>query len=80
MEFKLAKAEVNSEPEITTFDKLEASFKSERENIFYFDKSNSEKNIDKLKKYFEEKKYSVYKREIRFGLDDNDIVYEVHII
>ena len=30
--------------------------------------------------HFEEKGYSVYMREVKYGLDENEFIYEVHII
>ena len=33
-----------------------------------------------LIEYFEAKEYSVYMREVKYGLDDNEYIYEVHIV
>jgi ABC-type uncharacterized transport system substrate-binding protein len=49
-------------------------------SIFYFDKDNSHKELKELIEYFEEKGFSVYMREVKYGLDDNEYIYEVHII
>ena len=52
----------------------------ENKKIFYFDKDNSHKELKKLIEHFEEKGYSVYMREVKYGLDENEYIYEVHII
>ena len=52
----------------------------ERDTAFYFDKDNSHKELKELIEHFEEKGYSVYMREVKYGMDDNEYIYEVHII
>ncbi len=80
MEFKLAKADLHLESKTANISEIEALLKVDRENIFYFEKENSEKNLTKLEKHFKDRGYSTYMREIKFGLDDNDKIYELHII
>lgn len=48
--------------------------------IFYFDKENSHKDLVALVEHFEEKDFSVYLREVKYGLDEADYMYEVHIL
>jgi hypothetical protein len=33
-----------------------------------------------LVEHFEEKEFSVYLREVKYGLDEGDYMYEVHIL
>jgi hypothetical protein len=80
MEYKLAKADFNSEAKIVTLEEVEGMLKSDRETIIYFDRDNSEKALNKLAKHFDEKDKSVYIREVRFGLDEKDSLYEIHIL
>lgn len=78
MKLKLARASVESKPKVIEIDKIEEDL--DKKSIFYFDKDNSHKELKALISYFEEKEFSVYMREIKFGLDDDEYLYEVHIV
>lgn len=80
MELKLARDAVNGKPKTIKIDKIEATIAEEGQKIFYFDKENSHKDLVSLVEYFEEKDFSVYLREVKYGLDENDYMYEVHIL
>ncbi len=80
MDYKLARAELSLEPQIISMGEIDDLIKSERETIIYFDRENSEKNLLKLKKHFEDRGHNTYLRPIKFGLDENDMIYEFHII
>ncbi|SFV63977.1 FIG00388607: hypothetical protein [hydrothermal vent metagenome] len=78
MKLKLARTTLKAKPKTIELKKLEEELASR--SIFYFDKDNSHKELKALIEYFEEKGYSVYMREVKYGLDDNEFIYEVHII
>lgn len=78
MKLKLARTTLKAKPKTIELKKLEEELASR--SIFYFDKDNSHKELKELIEYFEEKRYSVYMREVKYGLDDNEFIYEVHII
>jgi hypothetical protein len=78
MKLKLARASVTSKPKVIEIDKIEEDL--EKKSIFYFDKENSHKELKSLIEYFEEKAFSVYMREVKFGLNDDEYLYEVHIV
>ena len=78
MKLKLARASIESKPKAIEIDKLEEDL--DKKSIFYFDKDNSHKELKELIEYFEEKGFSVYMREVKYGLDENEYIYEVHII
>ncbi len=80
MELKLARAELNGKAKSTKIDKLVEQVEKEKQKIFYFDKDNSHKDLVELVEFFEEKDYNVYFREVRYGLDEKDYMYEVHIL
>lgn len=80
MELKLARSAVKGKPKSTTLDKVEAVLEKEGQKIFYFDKENSHKDLVSLVEYFEDKDFSVYFREVKYGLDEGDYMYEVHIL
>jgi len=78
MKLKLARTSVTAKPKVIELDKIEEDL--EKKSIFYFDKDNSHKELKTLIEHFEEKEYSVYMREVKFGLDDDEYIYEVHIV
>ena len=80
MELKLARTEIDAKPKTISLDKIEAAVSKEGQKIFYSDKENSHKQLIALVEFFEEKGLSVYHRTVRYGLDDNDYMYEVHIL
>jgi hypothetical protein len=75
---KLARASTTSKPKVVEIEKIEEEL--EKKSIFYFDKDNSHKELKELIEYFEAKEYSVYMREVKFGLNDDEYIYEVHIV
>ncbi len=80
MELKLAREDLKAKPKTITLEKIEEAVAKSGDKIFYFDRENSHKSLVELVEYFEEKGYSVYFREVRYGLDENDYIYEVHIL
>jgi hypothetical protein len=80
MELKLARPTLNAKPKPISLEKIEEIVKKEGNKIFYFDRENSHKDLMNMVDYFEERGYSVYFREVRYGLDENDYIYEVHIL
>jgi hypothetical protein len=80
MELKLARAELTAKPKSVAFDKLLDSIKQNGSAIVYFDKSNSHKDLMSVVKKFESEGFSVYLKEIRYGLDQEDYLYQVHIL
>ncbi|MBD3789761.1 MAG: hypothetical protein IE885_05280 [Campylobacterales bacterium] len=78
MKLKLARTTLKAKPKIIEISKIEEELADK--SIFYFDKDNTHKELKELIEYFEEKGYSVYMREVKYGLDDNEYIYEVHII
>ena len=78
MKLKLARTTLKAKPKMIELKKLEEELANK--SIFYFDKDNSHKEMIELIEHFEEKGYSVYMREVKYGLDDNEYIYEVHIV
>ena len=78
MKLKLARTTLKAKPKTIELKKLEEELANR--SIFYFDKDNSHKELKELIEHFEEKGYSVYMREVKYGLDDNEYIYEEHII
>jgi len=78
MKLKLARASITAKPKTIDISKIEENL--DKQSIFYFDKDNSHKDLKALIEYFEDKDYSVYMREVKFGLNDDEFIYEVHIV
>ncbi len=78
MKMKLARTTLKAKPKTIELAKLEEDLANK--SIFYFDKDNTHKEMIALIEHFEEKGYSVYMREVKYGLDDNEYIYEVHIV
>ena len=77
MELKLARTQLDAKPKTISLEKIEAAFAKDPQQIFYFDRENSHKQLIAL---VEEKGLSVYHRTVKYGLDENDYMYEVHIL
>ncbi|WP_281951476.1 HP0268 family nuclease [Nitrosophilus kaiyonis] len=80
MELKLARNELKIKPKPISLEKIEEEVEKDGDKIFYFDRENAHKDLVELVEHFENKGYSVYLREVKYGLDDNDYLYEVHIL
>ncbi|EEO26283.1 HP0268 family nuclease [Helicobacter winghamensis] len=80
MDIKLARAHINEKPVKITTKKLEEMLEEKKSDIFYCDKENSHKDMQALLEYFEKKGRRAYFREVRYGLDEGDYMYEIHIL
>ena len=81
MDLKLARDNVKDKPKRTiSIEKIEQELASEGEKIYYFDRENAHKQLISLVENFEKKGFSVYHRIVKYGLDENDYCYEVHIL
>jgi len=80
MDLKFARTEVDQKPKKVELSKLEASVEKEDSIIFYFDRDNSHKDLLELQEHFEMKGKSFYMDEVKYGLSDNEYMYQVHIV
>ncbi|EPI2077019.1 HP0268 family nuclease [Campylobacter upsaliensis] len=80
MDLKLARNLINDKPKNISLSKIEDAVEKEGQKFFYFDKENSHKQLIALIEHFEKKGLNVYHRIIRYGLDEQDYMYEVHIL
>ena len=80
MDLKFARTDINAKPKKVELAKIEAALEKEESVIFYFDRENSHKDLLELQDYFEEKGKSFYMNEVKYGLSDNEYMYQVHII
>ena len=80
MDILIARKELTAKPKKVNFDKLLEELKAKGEEIFYFDRENSHKDLLELQDYFEAKGKSFYMSEVKYGLSDNEYMYQVHIM
>lgn len=80
MELKIARSHTDKKPKKIEVDKIEGMVEKDGSVILYFDRENSHKDLLSLQEHFENEGKSVYMREVRFGLADNEYLYEVHIL
>lgn len=80
MGLKLARNLISDKPKNISLDKIEDAVEKEGQKFFYFDKENSHKQLIALVEHFEKKGLNVYHRIVKYGLDEQDYMYEVHIL
>ncbi len=80
MDLKFARTELTAKPKKAELAKIEAAVEKEESVIFYFDRENSHKDLLELQDHFEAKGKSFNMTEVRYGLSDNEYMYQVHII
>ncbi len=80
MDILLARKELTDKPKKVTLSKLKEEVKNAEDKIYYFDRENSHKNMMSLVDSFENEGYNVYFREVKYGLADEEYMYEVHIM
>jgi len=80
MDLKIARSHTDKKPKKIEVDKIDSMVEKEGSVILYFDRENSHKDLLALQEHFENEGKSVYMREVRFGLADNEYMYEVHIL
>ncbi|MBA1437912.1 MAG: hypothetical protein FAF05_02800 [Epsilonproteobacteria bacterium] len=80
MDLKLVRAELNAKPKKIDLAKIEDKVAKKESVIFYFDKDNSHKDLLELQDHFEAQGKSFYMNEVKYGLGDNDYMYQVHIM
>ncbi len=80
MDLKVARADVKSKAKKIEVKKIEDMVQKEGSVIMYFDRDNSHKDLLELQDHFENSGKSFYMREVRYGLAENEYMYEVHIL
>ena len=80
MDLKFARTEIDMKPKKVDLAKIEATVEKQESVIFYFDRDNSHKDLLELQDHFEAMGKSFYMNEVKYGLSDNEYMYQVHII
>ena len=76
MELKL----VTSENKIKTLDMEKFLENVKKDNFYYFHRDTSYKDLQDLIDELEKKEFSVYFREVKYSLEENGYMYEMHIL
>ncbi|PAF44687.1 HP0268 family nuclease [Helicobacter sp. 11S02596-1] len=80
MELVLAKTNLEEKAQKISLEKLAEKLQADNNRVFYFDPSNSHKDLLKAVSFFENKGRKAYLSEIKISLDEKDYIYELHII
>lgn len=81
MELQIAKTDIKDKKPQTKISLEEIKNQYEAgKHIFYFDGSNAHKDMQKAKNTLEKSNLRVKLNEVRYGLDANNYIYEIHII
>ena len=80
MELLFARNELNEKPKKVQLDKIKEDLKKDGQKIFYFDRDNSHKDMMALVDALEKDCCNVYFREVKYGLADDEYMYEVHAL
>ena len=80
MDLKLARTDITAKPKKAELAKIEAALEKDESVIFYFDRDNSHKDMMALVEALEKEGFNIYFREIKFGLADDEYMYEVHAL
>jgi hypothetical protein len=76
MELKL----VTTDNKIKTINLESFLSKIKKDSFFYFSKDTSYKDLQNLIDLLEKEGYSVYFREVKYTLEDDGYMYEMHIL
>jgi len=76
MELKL----VTTDNKIKTMDMEKFIENIKRDSFYYFHRETSYKDLQDLIDEIEKRDYSVYFREVKYSLEDNGYMYEMHIL
>ena len=76
MELKL----VTTDNKIKTMDMEKFIENIKRDSFYYFHRETSYKDIQDLIDELEKRGYSVYFREVKYSLEENGYMYEMHIL
>ncbi len=80
MELLFARNELNEKPKKVKLEKIKEELKKVKEKIYYFDRDNSHKDMMALVDALEDEGFNVYFREVKYGLADEEYMYEVHAL
>lgn len=78
MELLIARNELKEKPKKIKLSQIKEELNEAKQKISYFDRDNSHKDMMSLVDALEDEGYNVYFREVKYGLGDEEYLYEVH--
>ena len=80
MDILIARENILDKPTKISLTKIKEELKENEEQIFYFDRENSHKNMMSLVDSIESDGYNAYFKEVKYGLGDDEYMYELHAL
>ena len=80
MDILIARDTIGDKPKKISLTKIKEELKGSSEKIYYFDKNNSHKNMMGLVDSLESAGFNIYFREVKYGLGDDEYMYELHAV
>ncbi len=80
MDILLAREKASSKPKKISVSSLKEQLNNKTDKILYFDKDNTHKQMMNLVETFEKEDYTVHLREIKYGLGEDNYMYEIHFL
>jgi len=80
MELLIARSDIDKKGSKVDSKKIVQALEKEGNGIYYFDKENSHKDLLTFKDEIEAIGYSFYMKEVKYGLADDEYMYEAHIL
>jgi hypothetical protein len=80
MDILIARDAITDKPKKISLTKIKEELKNNSGKIYYFDKDNSHKNMMGLVDSLENAGFNVYFREVKYGLGDDEYMYELHAV
>lgn len=80
MKFQLAKKDLNDKVKTIDLEDMIAQSEQNGSAVFYLERENSLEEIKKACQKLEKKSKSIHFNELRYGLDKDSFLYELHII
>jgi len=80
MDILIARENITDKPTKISLTKIKEELKENEQQIFYFDRDNSHKNMMALVDSIEADGYNAYFKEVKYGLGDEEYMYELHAL
>jgi len=80
MDILIARENIGDKPKKMSLTKIKDELKEVEQKIFYFDKDNSHKKMMALVDSIEADGYNAYFKEVKYGMADDEYMYELHAL
>jgi len=80
MDILIARDDLTQKPQKMSLTEIKEELKEVEQKIYYFDKENSHKNMMGLVDSLEGAGYTAHFREVKYGLGEEEYMYELHAL